>query len=708
MLLITFSDYSTQEFLRDISFSIIPHPQAFLAATCLVFVTQHADMVQTGVPEDRSFPFLDYAYTNWGGHAQSSQQLGEPLHPSIIPSLFKCRLFPFSVEEYGKSVTPTLRGIGSQRIGFGTEIVVLPSLTVASMYGLVDVVKSEYLPFLRTPTASLASLASQNATRAVATPFHSATTFGHLDTFIALLSTYGTLGIPLWTSKELLLPPITHLVVVSPRSGAPFLQNLFGIIDSPPNAEIRLALSEFNINLQSSEGNTALILACKNVREDVVHVLLSQQGVEANLQDNTGHDAFHWSMKHPESGVALLLLTHFPTLDIEAADQGGVTALMTACLYGHQQVIDYIRTKKPNEWARLIRRTDLGGRTALMMCSRFPWTRGPERETIIRTLIANGSDLHARETEGGMATFLYAIQHRGGAQLLITHILKPLLEYDPSAFDQRDNHGRTALMLELRSFRPDETLLKFLVSLTPTPEQYLNLRDADGHSALMHAIGEGSDRSPYNHGRVDAVKILLAYPALDICLPDQMGRGVLEVTCSATWLFTQFHSRVDDSFFPILDAILQAKDGWDISLVRKAVIAAVREMHDLAVYRLLLEDWVVHSFAWSLGDRDTKALFDQISSSESSCQGPTSIMSYYLASGLLEPLALTDGMGVSNYRELAEMFCPNRPKDRGDCLLHSDWGIRILLPQLFSNRRSYTPGELERMIPRTRLIPHPK
>ncbi|TEB29617.1 hypothetical protein FA13DRAFT_1734401 [Coprinellus micaceus] len=693
--------YTARELLKATAFPTIPHPQAFLATTCLVFAAHHADVVQSGVPEDRSFPFLDYACTEWGGHAESSEHLGEPLHPSIVPSLLKCPVFPFLVEMFSESVTPTLHRIGSQRTGFDTtETVMLPSLTVACMYGLVDVVKSGSLPFSRTPTILSYSY------RRTATPFHSATSFGHFDTFIALLSTYGTQGIPLWTSKELWLPPILHVVVESPRPGAPFLQQLFDLIDNPPSARIRLALSEFDINLQDDEGNTALILACQNTGEDVVRLLISRQGLEVGLRNTHGYDAFHSSADHPESGVALLLLTHFPTLDIEAADEDGITTLMTACRCGHQQVIDYIRTKKPDEWVRLIRRTDLEGRTALMFCSVFPSHRGPEKEAILRTLTENGADLHTRETKEGMTTFLYAIhRHYDDAEALITHILKPLLAYDPLVFDQRDSRGRTALMLGLRHYRPDETLLKFLISLCPTPEQYLNLRDADGHSALMHAIGEGSGRSSHNYGRVAAVKILLASPAIDICLPDPTGRGILEVTCSAKWLFTSYPGFISDSYFPILDPILQANDGWDVSLVRKAVIAAVREMHIPAVYRLLLEDWVAHSFAWSLDDPGTVTLLAQVSTREWSCRAPVSTVLYRL--GLLEPALLDSGIDVSNHGGLAETFCRNQ--DRRDCEWHSDCqGIESVLPTLFSDRRSYTPDELERMIPRTRPIPHPK
>ncbi|TEB29621.1 hypothetical protein FA13DRAFT_1792940 [Coprinellus micaceus] len=231
-------------------------------------------------------------------------------------------------------------------------------------------------------------------------------------------------------------------------------------------SKIRLALSEFDINFQDAGGNdTALNLAClqgddvesgQSV-EGVVRLLISRRGVEVNLRDEAGDDAFHHSISHPESGIALLLLTHFPTLEIKTL------TLMGACYWGQQRLIDYIHTARPEEWAQLIHGTD-----------------PMEREAILHALIEDGSNLHAREIEEGMTTFLYAIQHRGNAQTLITHILKPLLAYDPSAFDQRDHHGRTALMLELRDYSPDETLSNFLISLNPVPEEYLNLRDAEG------------------------------------------------------------------------------------------------------------------------------------------------------------------------------------------------------------------------------------
>jgi hypothetical protein len=219
----------------------------------------------------------------------------------------------------------------------------------------------------------------------------------------------------------------------------------------------------------------------------------------------------------------------------------------------------------------------------------------------------------------------------------------------------------------------------------------------------------------------------------------------------------------------MLYAILDVESGWDARLVRRAVIAGVRDLQEVAVYRLLLERWVIYSFTWTLDDPDTITLLLQVSARKSKCRAVTSIVLYHL--GLLGPPLFPRGLDISDHELLGKAFCRksvaldalgdgqdiseergdsesgsefqdpsedrrslhsgsgtqdsseddqsssysgrwSRPSPRGpfdwdncQCVCDSGWSTDVVLQELFANRRTFAISDLEKMIHKSPSAP---
>lgn len=332
------------------------------------------------------------------------------------------------------------------------------------------------------------------------------------------------------------------------------------------------------------------------------------------------------------------------------------------------------------------------------------------RPDIIRLLVDHGGDLDATDLAGNTA-FLHAIRRCHNDSSRAIEVLGLLLTLCPSLISQRNQRGETALMIAA-SGAADPAVVQFLLSKSPSQpaslHQFVNARDVRGWTALMHAtIGRGyaKSKSPFPHKNFD---VLLAYPPLNVRLNDHRGRGIMEIACSASHLI-RLHAPVlvdsHDCVFPILYALLDIEEGWDAESIRKAVITGVRTLPLGAVYRLLLEDWVVHSFDWNISHPDTATLLVQAfarsktsaRSRASTCRAPVSIVLSHL--GFLKPSLFPGGVQTSHFERLAEVFC-----GKEDCscacraILKGQPPSDPRLAEFLARRRSYTASELEQRI----------
>ncbi|KAH9484709.1 Vegetative incompatibility protein HET-E-1 [Psilocybe cubensis] len=103
--------------------------------------------------------------------------------------------------------------------------------------------------------------------------------------------------------------------------------------------DILPCLRDIDINLDYSEGETALMHMCKHGYENTVKVLLSHPSVAVNLQNSNGETALMLACRKGRIGIVTALLS-VPGIDVNLKNNHGSTALMYASWYGANEVVD--------------------------------------------------------------------------------------------------------------------------------------------------------------------------------------------------------------------------------------------------------------------------------------------------------------------------------------------------------------------------------
>eukprot|EP01132_Coremiostelium_polycephalum_P008008 gene8008-9853_t len=97
--------------------------------------------------------------------------------------------------------------------------------------------------------------------------------------------------------------------------------------------DLLLELKNIDCNIQSSEGNTALFIACSHSRRDIVRNLLSR-GANPNIVNKQGVSPLMMASALGDQEIVLLLLQSNSNINI--TDQKGYTALMYSQIYGYK------------------------------------------------------------------------------------------------------------------------------------------------------------------------------------------------------------------------------------------------------------------------------------------------------------------------------------------------------------------------------------
>jgi ankyrin repeat protein len=87
------------------------------------------------------------------------------------------------------------------------------------------------------------------------------------------------------------------------------------------------------VNVQGSDGNTALILACEQeLPSDIITALLVVPNIDVNLKNKNNKTALIFACEKKSQDTILLLLRN-PNINVNLQDANGNTALMVACCY---------------------------------------------------------------------------------------------------------------------------------------------------------------------------------------------------------------------------------------------------------------------------------------------------------------------------------------------------------------------------------------
>jgi len=113
-----------------------------------------------------------------------------------------------------------------------------------------------------------------------------------------------------------------------------------------------------SVNTSDGDGNTALILAARKGRKEIVDLLLECSEVDINVEDAFGYNVLHWAVFDGHEDVVRCLLSR-KDLRINAHSKSGITPLHNA-----------VRKLRRNVVEMLLARTDV----AVNAQSIFGWT----------------------------------------------------------------------------------------------------------------------------------------------------------------------------------------------------------------------------------------------------------------------------------------------------------------------------------------------
>lgn len=603
--------------MKNLQFATIPDPHAYLALTCTAYLEPHIEELNRlrSTAYFRQHPLLAYAERNWGYHARLSRcRRGSALISYLCSFLDRHTLYP-----------------ASHKGPIGLEY--LPSLHIAAMNGLDEVIASGVLT---TPT-------HDQSPRHYLTPFHAAAAGGHFGAFQALLSIYGVpRGTNLWSPTRM-SSNILHVAVHNNQ--AQFLEDLFVAVDSYGNIDAQNPFAGCNNNIQDSQGYSPLMVACRKRNGDAVRALISRRDVNVGLVDRKGLNAFYhacsdwdglrylfhgrYSQKETEDAAAIIVAA-FPNIDAGLRDWRGVNAFMLACRRGMESVVrTLISNWSPDRVASFVSQADNQGKTALiqvltehLLCS--AWSQA----AIIRLLVEHGSDLRARETGTGMTAFLHAVlwECRHSRKVPPGEVLNVFLKVDQTVINQRDGHGRTALMLAAKAEGCHAGLVHFLLDHPGVESDYINARDNDGRSAIMYALAR-KHPDPFAETTVteqpqEVMKALISHPLQDVHQHDRGGLNTCDIAFQAPWIeviekvhSSRHYGHYHDQFIPFLLTALKLLStrgfnwGLHTSTLCRSVIIALGQLHDILACCLL--ETMHDLFGWTMDDPYTIVLLVQ-------------------------------------------------------------------------------------------------
>ena len=101
-----------------------------------------------------------------------------------------------------------------------------------------------------------------------------------------------------------------------------------------------------DVNTQSPEGYTALMLAVAYENEKAVEILLNA-AADVNIQDSHGHTALHYAADKGHLAVCKILLASGARASV--TNSNGDTALDRALNNGHHEVCELLRTRMDSD-----------------------------------------------------------------------------------------------------------------------------------------------------------------------------------------------------------------------------------------------------------------------------------------------------------------------------------------------------------------------
>ncbi|TFK18488.1 ankyrin [Coprinopsis marcescibilis] len=318
-------------------------------------------------------------------------------------------------------------------------------------------------------------------------------------------------------------------------------------------------------NSRGSAGSTPLILAARAGSKDVVAFLMGVEGVDFSLTGRLGETALYAAVVNRHAGVVKVILsrrgvdvnrdratTTWPRdtpltrasrsgqphtvqllleaegIDVNAVDADRKTALMLAAQEGHHDIVKILLQAKGVDVCGAVDgaldrgqtdiiKTILEG-TGAMLDEEGPFNSlmraaSSGKSEAVRTVLNHGKfDINSKDDDGRTA-LAYSLRNPYRS----TGAAEALLQIPGINVNSVDNSGTTILMLAL-CHQDAPSLIETISRLAHTSD--INVKDAEGRTALMHAVAA-------SRGSREVLKMLVAVEGIDYNCVDANGQTPL-------------------------------------------------------------------------------------------------------------------------------------------------------------------------------------
>jgi len=145
------------------------------------------------------------------------------------------------------------------------------------------------------------------------------------------------------------------------------------------------------INVQDTEGMTALHWALKLQQDEITAQLISHSGIKLNIVAKDGYTPLMYAVQTGNEEIVQTLLKHSGAKSsMNATDKTGNTALHLAALLGHTNIAQFLLSASPS----LLSSSNTNGETPLHLAA------AENNVEVVKWLIAQGAALKALTKDG--------------------------------------------------------------------------------------------------------------------------------------------------------------------------------------------------------------------------------------------------------------------------------------------------------------------
>ena len=242
------------------------------------------------------------------------------------------------------------------------------------------------------------------------------------------------------------------------------------------------------LNAQNKNGETALLLACSRSQQDSIRILL-KAGSNTNIENNDGDACLHAAVLGDCSKkIISSILDHGAYVD--AKNKDNVTALLTACTKGNNDVISVFLNAGAN-----VKVADKKNVTALMVACRR------RQEGAINVLLNAGAEINT-ENEDGFTCLHVAVSGHCNKETL-----HALLDHGADV-NATNKLNQTPLSLACSTGNEDT------ISVLLTAGTDLSITNFDGKTCLHDAVDGGCSK--------DVLQVLIDH-GVDVNVTDKLN-----------------------------------------------------------------------------------------------------------------------------------------------------------------------------------------